>query len=105
MTKDEQQKVREFRNAVDRFLTSASNPGRASAVIHDNTPGSPYHELVMAKIEVDALLSDRPSSDAARYRWLKTHHLQLGPDCWIRTGDDLDEAIDAEIRTAPQEKV
>lgn len=33
--------------------------------------------------------------DARRYRWLKENHLQLGPDCWIRTGDDLDEAIDA----------
>jgi len=37
--------------------------------------------------------------DAARYRYLKQHHLQLGPDCWIRTGDDLDEAIDAAIST------
>lgn len=36
-------------------------------------------------------------ADAARYRWLKEHHLQLGPDCWIRTGDDLDDAIDAEM--------
>lgn len=35
----------------------------------------------------DALLAD-----AKRYRWLKTNHLQLGQDCWIRTGDDLDEA-------------
>jgi len=35
--------------------------------------------------------------DAARYNYLKTHHLQLGPDCWIRTGEDLDEAIDAEL--------
>ena len=35
--------------------------------------------------------------DAQRYRWLKENHLQLGPDCWIRTGDDLDEAIDAEL--------
>jgi len=59
MTQDEQDKVRGFRNAVDRFLTSASNPGRASAVVHDNTPGSPYHDLVMAKIEVDAMLWDR----------------------------------------------
>ena len=34
-----------------------------------------------------------------RYRWLREHHLQLGPDNWIRTGDDLDEAIDAGART------
>ena len=33
--------------------------------------------------------------DAERYRWLKANHLQLGPDCWIRTGDDLDDATDA----------
>ena len=32
--------------------------------------------------------------DAARYRWLKENHLQTGPDSWIRTGDDLEEAID-----------
>lgn len=43
--------------------------------------------------------------DALRYRWLKEHHLQLGPDCWIRSGDDLDEAIDAEMRAGPQEGV
>jgi sulfate adenylyltransferase subunit 1 (EFTu-like GTPase family) len=33
--------------------------------------------------------------DALRYRWLKEHHLQVGPDAWIRTGEDLDDAIDA----------
>lgn len=38
--------------------------------------------------------------DAMRYRWLKENHLQLGPDCWIRTGDDLDDATDAGIRNA-----
>lgn len=32
--------------------------------------------------------------DAERYRWLKRHHLQTGQDSWIRTGDDLEEAID-----------
>jgi hypothetical protein len=56
VTKDEQDKVRAFRDTVDRFLTSASNPGRASAVVSDNTSGSPYHDLVMAKMEVDAML-------------------------------------------------
>ena len=35
--------------------------------------------------------------DAERYRWLKANHLQTGPDSWIRTGDDLEEAIDAEM--------
>lgn len=92
MTKDEQDKVRAFRDAVDRFLTSASNPGRASAVIHDNTAGSAYHDLVMAKMEVDAMVCDNTlcgqhalrlygprtcrSEDATRYRaflgWAKT---------------------------------
>lgn len=37
-------------------------------------------------------------ADAERYRWLKANHLQTGPDSWIRTGDDLEEAIDAELR-------
>jgi hypothetical protein len=60
MTKDEQSKVKEFRDAVERFLTSASNPGRAAAVIDDNTPGSPYDDLVRAKIEVDAMLWEIP---------------------------------------------
>ena len=35
------------------------------------------------------------AEDAARYRWLKANHLQTGEDSWIRTGDDLEEAIDA----------
>lgn len=60
MTKEEHEKVERFRNAVDRFLTSASNPGRAAAVVHDNTPGSPYHDLVLAKIDVDAMLWTLP---------------------------------------------
>lgn len=33
--------------------------------------------------------------DAARYRWLKANHLQTGDDSWIRSGDDLEEAVDA----------
>lgn len=61
MTKDEHAKVQAFRNAVDALLTSASNPGRAAAVINENSPGSPYHDLVMAKIEVDAMLWDQPT--------------------------------------------
>jgi hypothetical protein len=36
--------------------------------------------------------------DAERYLWLKANHLQTGPDSWIRTGDDLEEAIDAARR-------
>jgi hypothetical protein len=48
----------------------------------------------------DAAQRDEIVADARRYRWLKEHHLQLGPDCWIRTGEDLDEAIDAEMREA-----
>lgn len=36
--------------------------------------------------------------DAERYRWLKANHLQTGRDSWIRTGDDLEEAIDAAMR-------
>lgn len=61
MNNDEQDKARAFRNAVERFLTSASNPGRATTVVNDNTPGSPYHDLVMAKIDVDAMLWDAPT--------------------------------------------
>ena len=30
-------------------------------------------------------------------------HLQVGPDAWIRTGDDLDDAIDALISAAAGE--
>ena len=37
--------------------------------------------------------------DAARFRWLKENHLQTGPDSWIRTGDDLEEAIDEGMKT------
>ena len=36
--------------------------------------------------------------DAERYRWLRdTHHLRIGPDAWIRTGEDLDDAVDEGI--------
>jgi hypothetical protein len=65
-------KVRAFRDAVARFLTSASNPGRAAAVVHDNTPGSPYSDLVLAMMEIDAMLAG-PSADedAECYRWLR----------------------------------
>jgi len=38
--------------------------------------------------------------DAERYRWLKENHLQTGKDSWIRTGDDLEEAIDAAMKEA-----
>jgi len=41
------------------------------------------------------------SADAERYQWLKANHLQTGADSWIRTGDDLEEAIDA-ARAKPQ---
>lgn len=61
MTKDEYDKVLKFRNAVDYMMTSASNPGRASAVIHDNSPGSPRSEMILAKMEVDAMLWDKPN--------------------------------------------
>lgn len=39
--------------------------------------------------------AQRCQQDAERYRWLKANHLQTGTDSWIRTGDDLEEAIDA----------
>lgn len=42
--------------------------------------------------------ADSDAEDAARYRWLKANHLQTGPDSWIRTGEDLEEAIDASRR-------
>lgn len=37
-----------------------------------------------------------------RWRYLKTHHLQTGPDSWIRTGDDLEEAVDAAIKAGKE---
>lgn len=39
--------------------------------------------------------------DAERYRWLKANHLQTGADSWIRTGEDLEEAIDAALGEQP----
>ena len=39
--------------------------------------------------------------DAERYRWLKDNHLQTGADSWIRTGEDLEEAIDAALGEQP----
>jgi hypothetical protein len=46
---------------------------------------------------IDELLAIRPQ--AARWQWLKANHLQTGPDSWIRTGDDLEEAVDAGMRS------
>ncbi len=56
MTPEEHKIIQAYRDAVGRLLTSASNPGRAAAVLSDNTPGSAYDEVVMAGQEVDALL-------------------------------------------------
>ena len=43
--------------------------------------------------------------DAKRYRWLKENHLQTGTDSWIRTGDDLEEAIDAAMAATDDSNV
>jgi len=50
--------------------------------------------------QVEDLTKERDALrlDAARYRWLRANHLQVGPDAWIITGDDLDEAIDAAMK-------
>lgn len=45
--------------------------------------------------------NERLRQDAERYRWLRDHHLQTGQDSWIRTGADLEEAIDAAIEFGP----
>jgi hypothetical protein len=86
MTHEEYEIVLNFRNALDRMLTSASNPGRASAVLSDNTPGSSYHEMIMAKIAVDALLWDKPTVGGLSIRVLSdpkmpagTVHFSCGP--------------------------
>ena len=48
-----------------------------------------------AKKAPPSAMAPTDAKDAARYRWLKENHLQTGTDSWIRTGDDLEEAIDA----------
>ena len=64
--------------------------------------GNTHRDLGVVLDAYDLLLAEnkRIPKDAARYRWLKKNHLQIGPDCWIRTGDDLDDAIDAEMAAA-----
>jgi hypothetical protein len=104
VTKDEQDRVRVFRDTVGRFLTSASNPGRAAAVIHDNTPGSPYSDLVLAMMEVDAMLAGPPADDdAERYRWLRHMGNFALADSLLNREDvrTLDQAISI-ARAAPQ---
>ena len=56
--------------------------------------------LELAADEIDRLTADNKAlrEDAERYRWLKDNHLQTGIDSWIRTGNDLEEAIDAAIK-------
>jgi hypothetical protein len=63
-------------------------PSKAQAVV-----------LIRQMVQLAEQLEDE-RKDAARYRWLKANHLQTGPDSWIRTGDDLEEAIDAEMPNA-----
>ena len=55
--------------------------------------------LAEAKEEIERL-----RADAMRYRWMKSNHLQTGPDSWIRNGDDLEEAIDAAMKETPNVK-
>ena len=71
-------------DAVDRlrFFCSLAMNGQ------DWIDVEPYFDGVTAELE--AL-----RADAERYRWLKANHLQTGADSWIRTGEDLEEAIDA----------
>jgi hypothetical protein len=56
-------------------------------------------------LDLAAMTAERDAlkKDAERYRWLKANHLQLGPDCWIRTGDDLDDATDAALAAAKEQ--
>lgn len=34
---------------------------------------------------------------AANWQYVKNNHFQTGPDTWLRTGDDLEEAVNAAI--------
>lgn len=70
-------------------------------------PGTKCDHGVLLEDECEACnsstkaASNEPSEDArdaARYRWLKANHLQTSPDSWIRTGEDLEEAIDEAMR-------
>ena len=63
--------------------------------------GQQLHDLLKEASRALLDSNDGPNGeaqDAARYRWLKANHLQTGPDSWIRTGDDLEEAIDEGMR-------
>ena len=53
------------------------------------------YQLRVASLNAEKKSKDAMRLNAARYVWLRENHLQTGSDSWIRTGDDLDEAIDA----------
>jgi len=71
----------------------ASDTARARQLMTDAADCIEEYARTAAEPEADS-----DAEDAARYRWLKANHLQTGPDSWIRTGEDLEEAIDAAMR-------
>lgn len=92
-----------------------SQEEREAMIIQQEREETPQERMLKQRVkELAGKLQDAKDAEIARlkaelagvreamkrYEWLKSNHLQLGPDCWIRTGEDLDEAIDAEIEQA-----
>lgn len=80
-----------------RYGPENSTPASMADILKAHIEQCPKHPMSALVAERDALITN-----SRRYLWLKSNHLQTGSDSWIRTGDDLEEAIDAAL--AQEEK-
>ena len=78
-------------------LALAAAEKRIETIQKDNCSLSDIGEALERRAEAAEARAREKDKDAERYRWLKANHLQTGQDSWIRTGDDLEEAIDAAL--------
>lgn len=83
LTKNQLDIVKGYRDAVGRFMTSASNPGGRELAFR-NEPGAPYHEMILAQYAVDALLhgggADEPAASLSPELRISGQWLDI-PEC------------------------
>ena len=90
------------RQKVAGCSTAAIGYWKEGDSLHPDYECAAIHDVARLYAKVASLADELrlTREDADRYRWLKEHHLQTGTDTWIRTGDDLEDAIDAALKDA-----